>query len=171
MATSLASRLDVNFSFVEKNPQDLGASEMKSAVAYAKKLLDGISSGQADKIVGDTVTLADGGNVSIDLAGSLTDLLTGALVTLAKVKMVLVVSKENNTTRLTISRPASNGAPLFGAASGALASLGADGVFLAFDPGVAGLFTVVAATGDLLNFANSAGAVATFTYVVVGTSA
>ena len=65
-----------------------------------------------------------------------------------------------------VTRPASNGVPLFLAASDGL-QLNPGGVFLFFDPvGV----TVTAATGDILTVTNSAGTnVVTYDIVIVGT--
>jgi hypothetical protein len=134
-------------------------------------ILSGTTAGLADKIWSDTRTIADNGTAAFDLnaiAGTpLTDAY-GATVTIAKLRAVAIVASSSNTTTVQLARPAANGVPLFTAASGSLAPLSAGGFIVWSDP-MAGV-TVTAATGDLVNVINSAGAIATVTVAFAGTS-
>jgi hypothetical protein len=105
---------------------------------------------------------------ALDLAGALVGNLGGTL-TIVKLKAVLVRAAAANANNVRINRPASNGVPLFIAASDGIDVL-PGGLFLWVAPG-AGV-TVTAATGDLLNIDNSgSGTSVTYDVVLVGTSA
>jgi hypothetical protein len=128
----------------------------------------GTSTGQADKMYQDTATLSASGTADLDLAGSLTDIL-GTALTFVKIKLIRVTASSANTNNVQITRPASNGVPLFLAAGDGLSVL-PGGLFTWIAPG-AGV-TVTAGTGDLLTFTNSAGSTTvTYNIVVIGTSA
>ncbi len=128
---------------------------------------NGTGSGQCDVVFSTSYTIGTGATQSIDVTGTLTNAL-GATVTLAKIKVLAIRSRGTNTTNVTISRPASNGLVLFGAASGSLSALEPNGKFL-FDSPVAGV-AVTAATGDLLSITNASGASAVVDVYIAGTS-
>jgi hypothetical protein len=89
---------------------------------------------------------------------------------MARIKAILVKAASGNTNNVNVSRPASNGVPLFLAASDGIAVL-PGGAFLWVAPNAAGV-AVTAGTGDLLTFTNSAGtASVTYDVVIVGASA
>lgn len=141
-----------------------------AAMDYSKRIdmATGTSTGLADKIFSDQRTLAASANEDLDLAGVLTDPL-GASLTFVKLKGLFIVASSANTNNVRLIRPASNGVPLFLAASDGLDIL-PGGLFAWVAPG-AGV-TVTASTGDLLNVANSSsGTSVTYDVVIIGTSA
>lgn len=165
LTTELVSKLTANLTGAAAglaNPAAAAAAEDHFL------LTSGVGSGQADKIYSVTNTLAASGTANIDLAGSVNDPL-GAALTIVKLKLIRVTAAAGNTNNVQLTRPASNGVPLFLAASDGL-EIWPGGIFEWCAPG-AGI-TVTAATGDLLTFTNSgAGTGVTYTVTVVGTSA
>jgi len=119
-------------------------------------LTTGVAANMADKIYTTTVTLAGSATSDIDLAGSLTDAL-GTSLTFARIKMIAIkAAAANNASNLMqVTRPASNGVPLFLAASDGIA-LRPGAAFIWVSPEATGV-AVTAGTGDLLTFTNSAG--------------
>lgn len=126
----------------------------------------GTAAGLADKVWSSTDTVLTTATNTIDLAGVLTDAF-GAVITFAKVRAFLVFAASANTTTIQVARPAANGSPFFAAASDALAPISAGGFACWCDPQAG--FAVAGGT-DLVSIINSAGATATYTVVVVGTS-
>lgn len=148
---------------------DLGNATFPIALTQTVNLLNGTGAGQADLIFTDTHTLTASATENLDLAGSLTDAY-GATVTFARIKAVIITAASANTNDVQVTRPASNGAPLFLA----------DGDGLSVRPG--GLFAwacadatgvaITAGTGDLLTITNSAGTTGvTYTVIIIGASA
>lgn len=132
-------------------------------------LTSGTGLGAADMMVSDTVTLAASGTADIDLAGSITGHLGNSL-TFARIKLVYVSAATGNTNDVNVTRPASNGVPLFLAASDGI-PVKPGGKFIWVAPNAAGV-AVTAATGDLITFTNSSsGTGVTYDYVIIGASA
>lgn len=129
----------------------------------------GTSADQADLIFTDQRTLTASTNENLDLAGSLTSAF-GATLTFVKLKALLVYAATANANNVRVTRPATNGVPLFLAASDGIDVL-PGGTFLWVAPNAAAV-TVTASTGDLINVANSgAGTSVTYDVVIIGTSA
>lgn len=148
---------------------DLVTASAPLSIAERIRLTSGTGLGAADMQWSDTRTLAASASGDIDLAGSLSGPVGGTL-TFARIKAVLVMADDDNTNDVQISRPASNGAPLFLAAGDGL-PVKPGGLFLWVAPNAAGV-PVTAATGDLLTFTNSAGSTeVTYSIVVLGASA
>jgi hypothetical protein len=168
MTATLQTQIDVNLLATAVNALDLGNVSAPFTVNKRIKLTTGTGSGQADKIFTDTRTVSASGTDALDLAGSLVDSF-GATMTFVKLKGLLVRAAAGNTNACRVNRPASNGVPLFLAASDGIDVL-PGGVFLWVAPG-AGV-TVTAATGDLINIDNSSsGTSVTYDVVIIGTSA
>lgn len=165
----LAARLNLSLTGEQTNPLDLGTGSFQFAASLIKNLTSGTGADQADVLFTDERSLATGANEDLDVAAALAGAF-GVAAVFAKLKGILILCSTANTTRLTISRPASNGVPMFAAASDALAGLAAGGVFLLWDPSAAGFAAVTAGTGDLINIANASGATATYKVVLIGTS-
>lgn len=127
---------------------------------------------QADLFWADERTVATGATDSLDMAGTLVGLL-GGTVTFARIKAIRVLNSNNagtaNTTTLSITRPATNGVPIFTAAGDSV-PIPPGGVFLLINPSAAG-YAVTAGTGDLIDIINSAGASATYRVEIIGASA
>jgi hypothetical protein len=149
---------------------DLGTPTFAFDQTQRKVLDSGVGANQADVLWSDERTVTTGATDSIDLAGALSGLL-GGTVTFVRVKGIRIRNSNNagtaNTTNLTVQRPAANGAPLFVAASDAIAALPPDGEILISWPSAAGV-VVTAGTGDLLEIVNSAGASAVYRIEVWG---
>jgi SPP1 family predicted phage head-tail adaptor len=126
---------------------DLGTAEFPFAAAYVKALADGTAADQANVLFTDTRTLSASATEDLDLAGALANALGGSAV-FAKVKAVLVTASAANTNNVNVTRPASNGVPLFLAASDGVA-VPPGGAFMLAGPGTAGLCTVTAHVGRL----------------------
>jgi hypothetical protein len=150
------------------NALDHGTASFPVSVTADVAMNTGTATGLADLIFSDQRTLGASATEDLDLAGSLTGPLGGTL-TFVKLKAIIVKAAAGNTNNVVVSRPASNGVPLFSAASDAI-SVMPGGVFMWVAPG-AGV-AVTPGTGDLINFLNSAaGTGVTYDVTFVGTSA
>jgi hypothetical protein len=127
---------------------------------------NGTGNSQADLFWDDTRTLATATAESLDLAGSLSKALGGTL-TLVGLKAILVTAASANTTNLTVGGGATT-VPLFTATNDSI-TVRPGGAFLWVAPNTG--VVVTATTADLLEISNAAGASATYSIMVVGTSA
>jgi hypothetical protein len=168
MTLSTKLRLQITAALTGAATDLAAAPATSAALNKVLELASGVGASQADKAFADTRTLGASATEDLDLAGSLTDPL-GTTVVFATIKAVIVVAASGNTNNVNVTRPASNGVPLFLAAGDGL-PVKPDGAFLWVAPGVG--VTVTAATGDLLTFTNSGGTTGvTYTVVIIGTSA
>jgi hypothetical protein len=164
LSTVIDANLNANFT----SALDLVTAAAPTVLNTRISMATGTGTGLADLCWSDTRTVAASGTDALDLAGSLTGLLGGTL-TIVKLKAILVRAAAANTNNVRINRPASNGVPVFLAASDGIDVL-PGGLFLWVAPG-AGV-TVTPATGDLINIDNSgAGTSVTYDVVFIGTSA
>lgn len=165
---SLITTLTTQIVAAHQGSTDLSA--LVDAVDYVKRvdLATGTAAAQADVLWHDRVTLGASGTADLDLAASLVDAF-GATLTFVKLKAIVVVAAAANTNNVNVTRPASNGVPVFLAAGDGVPVL-PGGEFKWVAPG-AGV-TVTAGTGDLLTFTNSAGSTGvTYDVFLIGTSA
>lgn len=133
------------------------------------ELTSGTGSGQADLIFHDQRTLAASATEDLDLAGSLADAY-GTTLTFARIKALLVIAAAANTNNVNVTRPASNGVPLFLAAGDGI-PVRPGGAFAWFAPDATAV-AVTAGTGDLVTFTNSSsGTSVTYDVVIIGASA
>ncbi len=169
MATSLKTVLTASLLGTLSNPLDLVTGS--APLDYSKKMTwtNGTTANTADLIFSDTRTLAASATEDLDLAGSLSSVY-GATLTFVELRAILVVASTANTNNVNITRPASNGVPLFLAASdGTPVTPG--GFFYWANP-ADGKVAVTAGTGDLITFTNSSsGTSVTYDVVIVGVSA
>lgn len=146
---------------------DQGTASFPFAISTELAFTDGTTAGKADRIFADTRTLAASGTENLDLAGVLTDAY-GAVITFATIKAIVIKAASGNTNDVQLTRPASNGVPLFLAASDGL-SVKPGGIFAWGCTGTG--ITVTAATGDILTITNSAaGTGVTYDILIIGTS-
>jgi hypothetical protein len=164
---SLSSiRMSAALQGVQSETRDLGTASFPFALSASYSWTDGTGPGQASKVFADTRTLSASANEDLDFAGVLLDGL-GNVLTFATIKAILITAAAANVNNVVVSRPASNGVPLFDAASDAI-SIKPGGMFMWVAPGTG--VTVTAATGDLINFLNSgAGTGVTYSIEVLGT--
>lgn len=166
---TLSTTLDVNLSAVLAQALTLGGSAQYAPQINKRTTMPtGTGAGQADLLYSATRTVAASGTDALDLAGSLVGPL-GATLTIVKLKLILIRAAAANTNNVRVNRPATNGVPLFLAASDGV-DVPPGGLFLWTGP-AAGV-TVTAGTGDLINCDNSgSGTSVTYDVVIVGTSA
>jgi hypothetical protein len=145
---------------------DVGTLAHKVALGASITLDDGTGANQANMIWTDTRTLSASATENLDLAASLTNAF-GTTLTFTKVKAIIVTAASGNTNAVQVTRPASNGVPIFMAAGDGIA-ITPGGVFYAAWPDNAGV-AVTAGTGDLLTLTNSAGSTSvTYTVAIIG---
>ena len=167
MATSFSGRVSINVSAEIQDILDLATARMPVEFHATANLTDGTGANQAKKIFADTRTLSASATESLDLYGGLTDQF-GTTLNFAKIKAVLISADAANTNSVQVTRPASNGLPLFMAASDGIA-LTPGAFFCACFPDANGV-AVTASTGDLLTLTNSAGSTSvTYSIIVIGT--
>lgn len=169
MATVLTTTLTAYINAALSNPIDLvtGAAPLE----YTKKMTwtNGTTADKADLVFSDTRTVTASSTDPLDLAGSLASVY-GATLTFVELKALLVVASTANTNNVRVNRPASNGVPLFLAASDGI-DVPPGGLFFWACP-ADGKVTVTASTGDILNFDNSSsGTSVTYDVVIIGASA
>lgn len=144
---------------------DLGDPKVRTLIEEALQWRPGTDAvGKANVLFADQRTLAASANEDIDLAGVLANAF-GTTITAAELMLLYVKAAAGNTNNVNVTRPASNGVPIFLAAG--------DGV--AVKPGQFFLFvdqlgtTITASNGDLVNIANSSsGTGVTYDILAIG---
>jgi hypothetical protein len=160
----------LNFAFTADITSALDLTTVSAPVSFARQLFFtlGAAANQIDKVFTDTITVAPSATTTLDLNGGLTDPF-GTAMPLARIKGLYVAASPLNTNNVLVARPATNGVPLFSAVSVNI-PLHPGGAFLWTVPSAAGV-VVTAATGDLIDFTNSAaGTSVTFDVVIAGSS-
>jgi hypothetical protein len=149
---------------------ELVAQAIKINKAYSVTLGDGTGANQADRMYADQRTLADGATETLDCSGLLSPFFGATALALVRLKAFLFHSVPTNTTTLTVSRGATNGALLFTAVSAGLAAIKPGAMFLWCDPSATAV-AITAGTGDLITVTNSGGAAAIYDVYIIGSSA
>jgi hypothetical protein len=168
---TLQTTLKTTLALSSRVAADLGSSSATRALNYALALADGTGAGQADRAFADTRTLAASGTEDLDLAGSLGGV-DGSTAVFARVKAIVISADPDNTNNVRVTRPASNGAPLFLAAGDGVDVRPGGVLVLAVGDEDATGYAVTASTGDLITVTNSAaGSSVTYSIAVVGCSA
>lgn len=158
--------ISVRLGLTQAGSNDLGSPKMRVETEELLSLLEGTdTTGKANILFSDQRTIAASSNENIDLSGALTDAF-GASIVAAEVVAIFIKAAAANVNSVQVTRPASNGfiGPFLATGDG-----------LAIKPGEYALFVsksgwaVTAATGDLLNIANSgAGSSVVYDIVIVG---
>lgn len=147
---------------------DQGTASFPFAISTELAYTDGTTSGKVDRIFADTRTLGASATENLDVAGALTDAY-GVSLTFVTVKAIIIKAAAGNTNDVQLTRPATNGVPLFMAAGDGI-PVKPGGIF-AWACSGAGI-TVTPATGDLFTVTNSAGTTpVTYDVLILGTSA
>lgn len=166
---ALTSELYLKLTGTLTGTADLVTPSAALLLANFTTLTSGTGDHAADMMWSDTRTLAASGAEDLDLAGSITGHL-GNTLTFARIKLLYIGAASGNTNDVQVTRPASNGVPMFLAAGDGLA-VKPDGKFIWCAPNAAGV-AVTAATGDLITITNSAGTTGvTYDVVIIGASA
>jgi hypothetical protein len=143
----------------------LGTPQILVDIAAERDFSEGTASvDQTNVLYQATRTLAASGGEDLDVSGVLADAL-GATIAAAEITAIYVEAHAANTNDVVVTRPASNGVPLFALASGGVNVGPGDFFLLTSRKGI----TVTAATGDLIHVANSgAGTGVTYDIVIIG---
>jgi len=169
MTTTLNAIVTAQIEATYKNLLDLSTPVDNLQEKAKIQLTNGTGADSADRIFHDQRTIAASSNEDLDLAGVLAGPF-GATLTFVELRAIMIVAARGNTNNVRLTRPSSNGVPLFLAASDGI-DIPPGGVFLWSCP-ADGKVTVTASTGDLLNVANSSsGTSVTYDVVILGTSA
>lgn len=169
MTTSLKTVLTAQIEATYKNLLDLSTPTDELFKKIKIELTSGTAANAADLMFHDQRTIAASSNEDLDLAGGLTNPF-GTALTFVEVRTVLFYAASGNTNNVRVTRPASNGVPLFLAASDGIDV--PPGGFLWWSCPADGKVTVTASTGDLINVANSSsGSSVTYDVVIIGVSA
>lgn len=151
---------------------DLGVTAQANiAKTYTQTLTNGTGAGKADLVFMDTRTINASSNDDLDLSGVLTSPL-GDVLTMARVKAIVITASANNTNNVVVGGAASNQflTPFGTATDKVVLRPGASFAILAGSADATG-YLVTAATGDLLRVANSgAGSTVDYDIVVIGAS-
>jgi hypothetical protein len=164
MPTNLTAKVQLALYHKLTNPVDLTTPVDELSYAPQKNYANGTGSGQADLVWHDKITVAGSGSQDIDLSGTLTNAL-GVSCVFAKVKEIFIENLSATKT-LTIFGDA-NSVGILGAAVQTLILKPSGKLYLSAP--LDG-YTVTAATGDILQIANEAGASADVNVWIVGTS-
>ncbi len=168
-ATTLTTTVIFGVSGTHVNDLDLGTDPSYSyRGGLTINLADGTGAGQADMVFADQRTLTASTTEDLDVAaGALTDAF-GATFTIADLHVLMVCAAAANTNNVVLGGDV-NEVPYLDTAATTL-SIKPGGCFQFADPSAAGV-TVTAATGDIIQLANSgAGTSVTYDIIIVGSS-
>lgn len=138
---------------------------------YQLQYSTGTGAGAADRIWHDQRTIAASGTDSLDLAGVLLDVF-GATVTFARIRALVVQAASGNTNNVIVGGAAANGFITWVGAATHTVTVRPGG-FLCLANGLTDAtgYAVTAATGDILQIANSgAGTSVTYDVILIGAS-
>lgn len=149
----------------------LDLTTVSSPLQYSQQLTlsEGTGLNAANKIWSDNRTIAASGTDPLDLAGVLTDPF-GATITLVRVKGIIVRAAVGNTNNVVVGAGSN---PLVNYLGGTTPTVivRPGGLFCLMAPDATG-YGVTAATGDILQIANSgAGSSVNYDIVVIGANA
>ena len=167
---TLASSISLKATADLASPLDLVTSVAPLSFSETIALATGTGADQADLIFSDTRTIAASSDEDLDLAGGLTDAL-GSTLTMVRVKAIIVTADSGNTNNVEVGGASANQfINWVGDASDKIVVM-PGGMFCLVAPD-ATAYAVTAATGDLLNIANSgAGTGVTYSIIIIGASA
>jgi hypothetical protein len=169
MATTLKTVVTARIDATYQNIIDLVTADAPLQTQKKITMTNGTAADRADLVFSDTRTISASSSENLDLAASLTDVF-GSTLTFVELRAIMVIADSSNTNNVRVTRPASNGVPLFLAASDGI-DVPPGGVFLWSCP-ADGAVTVTASTGDIITVANSSsGTAVNYDIVIVGTSA
>src|SRR3990167_2633557 len=110
-----SAKITMGFEAIQTNTLDVTSGRATTAITQVWNFANGTGANQASGVFTDTRTLSASATEDLDLAGVLTDAF-GSTITVDKIKAIMVTAASGNTNAVQVTRPASNGAPLFMAA-------------------------------------------------------
>jgi hypothetical protein len=154
---------------------DFGSPISQPDLTLAFSTADGTSAGLADIIWMDERTVASGGSDPIDLS-PITNAIGQSQAPLEIVGIILINAPKSgvaNTTNLTLGVGSNPATPAFlGGTNPTVGPIRPGGIFMIWNSeNAAGFGAITAATADILNVVNSAGAAATYQIAFVGRTA
>lgn len=168
--STITTTAAMSLTAVLANVPDLGTDQSRRMISASQVLTDGVAAAEANLLFSDTRTLAASATEDLDLAGALTNPL-GVAQVFARIKAIFVQADAANTNNVNITRPASNGVPLFLAAGDGIGLRPGETFGLLVGAADAVGHAVTAATGDLLTFTNAAaGTPVSYSIIVIGAS-
>lgn len=169
MAQSLdGQQISVSLAGVINNLVGLATTTSTFSLANTQGWTSGNGAQQADRLYTATRTIAASGTDPLDLAGVLTDGI-GTTITLARVKAFYIAASAGNTNNLIVGNGTNPFINWVGAGTHTV-TIRPGGMFLLAAPD-ATAYVVTAATGDILQIANSAGgSTVTYTIAVYGST-
>ncbi len=167
-ATALSGKFLVQIDGMFSNPLDLVTVTANQQLKLEKSFTNGTGASQADMIWTDERTIAASTTEDLDVvAGGMSDVF-GTTFTIAELKMLAVCASSTNTNNVVLGGDA-NSVPFLSTAATTV-SIKPGGCFALMDPSAGGV-AVTAATGDIIQVANSgAGTTVTYKIVIVGSS-
>lgn len=168
MAVSVSGTITLDVALNAIENFDLG-SDVKAGISQAltQAFASGVGLNQLDRLFVDQRTVSGSGTDALDFnGGGLLDILKNAW---APARLKLLIVKNLGPNDIQIVRPASNGIPLFLAASDGV-QVPVGGMVMLLWPSAAGI-VVTAGTGDLLNIVNTAGGSIDYVIIAGGASA
>lgn len=144
---------------------DLGNPKQRVVIEEVLDLIAGTAAiNQCDLMFQDTRTLAASGTEDLDVAGVLATAF-GVTITAAELVLLYVKAHAANTNNVNVTRPSSNGVPMFLAAGDGVAILPGENFLRLSEHGIA----VTASTGDLITITNSGGTTGvTYDVLIIG---
>lgn len=133
----------------------------------------GTGANQADILYMAQRSVASGANDPIDLAGVLTNAF-GQVITAAEIVAIFLINKPvsgvDNTTNLTMGAGTNPVTGYMGGTTPTIGPIRPGGFVTMGNGGATGICGVTAATADILNIANSAGAIANYQIAILARS-
>ena len=171
---ALTANLRASLSAVQSATNDFGTPVFTPRMEAEIALLDGVAANQANILFLDERTVASNTSDPLDLNGVLVNAF-GATIAAVEIVAIFVINKAKNGTANTTNLTIGGGTnPVVGYLGGTTPTIGPirpGGFVMLGSPDVAGLCTVTAGTGDILNIANSTGAAATYQVGIIARNA
>lgn len=166
---SLSGRLDARIFALLTGAADHAVPQAPIDLDCGLDFTSGTGTDQANLIFSDQRTLGASASENLDVRGVLSDLL-GNLLTMVKIKAILIKASANNTNNVVLGNDA-NSVQLGFSAITATWSIPPGGWFMVTAP-AAGWQVSISGGGDIIKIANSGGATSvTYDIVVLGTDA
>lgn len=161
----VTATIDLQIRAKQQGAAGLGTPGILVNVEAQRDFSEGTASvDQTNVLYQATRTLAASTGEDLDVAGVLADAL-GTTIAAAEITGIYVEAHAANTNDVAVTRPASNGVPLFALASGGVNVGPGDFFLLTNRKGIA----VTAATSDLIHVANAgSGTSVTYDIIILG---
>ena len=167
---SLTGKLSYTLTASRSSTRDLGAASVSESLSYSQVIADGDGANQAERVWGDSRSLAASATEEHDLAGGLTDGL-GATITLTEVRALAVKASTANASTITLGGASSNAWEIWAGAAGDAIKLRPGGSLILIAPDATG-YAVTGGSADLLKVANDSTSVtAAYDIFVLGSEA